>query len=279
MKKIFALILTIVIVFSFVGCAGSNTENTGDNINNDNAQTNDFNNAPNKEPTNSACSHSWAPATCTEAARCTVCGEHGGSALGHKYGTATCTAPSKCTVCGATNGSAAGHKWSNATCQTPKKCTTCGITEGNVGNCTDSGNGKCTYCGKDVFLNNIKNKLTVQLIVPSVGASNNYYFQVKFVNHTGSPISLAYFTTANGKLCNNSEAKGYQLASGYEVTVPYYNALIPSERHDAKYKNMYLDNSSLANTTIEINGKTVHIKFGTNGITDIGYSLQEIGVY
>ncbi|MGM9631859.1 MAG: hypothetical protein ACI3XL_02050 [Eubacteriales bacterium] len=99
-------------------------------------------------------------ATCTEAAVCSVCGEHYGDPAGHDFADATCSAPATCTVCGATEGEvnpdnhsftdatctegqicvdcgaegepALGHTWVDATCTTPKTCSVCGETEGEA---------------------------------------------------------------------------------------------------------------------------------------------------
>ena len=178
------------------------------------------------------------------------------------------------------------HTWTPATCQAPMTCTKCGATQGSVGSCKDNGNGICAYCGKDLFLENVKAGLTMQLIVPSAGASDNYYFKVNVVNHTGSTIYLSCFASANGKLCDNYDAKDYALDNDYSIAVPYYNNSIEYKSatnrwsdYKAKYATMYLDNSSVGNTTVKINGKTVHVKYGTSGIIKVGYSLQDIDVY
>ena len=48
--------------------------------------------------------HSWAPATCTRPAKCTICGEEQGSALGHTWVAATYDRPRYCSVCGEEQG-------------------------------------------------------------------------------------------------------------------------------------------------------------------------------
>lgn len=259
MRRIVSIFLATLVMSVLVGCNSQNT----------NIKTQSQTNISIEK----TCKHSWSTATCTEPAKCTLCSETKGAPLGHRFTDATCTSASKCNVCGIAGATALGHKWTNANCQSPKKCLTCGVVEGNKGSCVDSGNGKCQYCGTDIFLNNIKEKLKIQLIVPKVGADNNYYFQVKYVNHTGSTILLSSLATANGYLCYNLKAKNFELSDEYQIPVSYYNGV------NTYKKDMYLDNNSVANTTIEINGKTIHIKFGTQGITDIGYSLSDIDVY
>ena len=61
--------------------------------------------------------HSYAPATCTEASRCTICYESKGSALGHQYTQNSCTEPSVCTVCNQVIHKATGHDFINGECR------------------------------------------------------------------------------------------------------------------------------------------------------------------
>ncbi len=63
----------------------------------------------------------------------------------HEYSNPTCTEPATCN-CGETTGQALGHNYSPATCFVPKTCTVCNKTEGDVltHSYTD---GKCVYCG------------------------------------------------------------------------------------------------------------------------------------
>ncbi len=73
------------------------------------------------------------------------------SAHTHTFLNATCTEAAKCS-CGETNGSPLGHDWKAADCKTPKACKTCGATEGEKGDHSYSA-GKCTVCGKTNILN------------------------------------------------------------------------------------------------------------------------------
>lgn len=79
-----------------------------------------------------ACGHEhvWEPATCTEPATCSECGETEGEPLGHSWQEATCTTPKTCTVCGETEGEALGHDWIPATHDAPETCSRCGETRG-----------------------------------------------------------------------------------------------------------------------------------------------------
>ena len=93
------------------------------------------------------CKHSYSEATCTEPAKCTLCGETSGWQLGHDFVNTTCTQNGACSRCGESE-AAFGHSWVEATCQSPKRCTTCNATEGSKGshNFVDA---ECTICGKE----------------------------------------------------------------------------------------------------------------------------------
>ena len=248
MKKLLALLLAGIMVFALVGC-GSGSPVT-DQPNNDVGQyeeiENNDNNSYNKQDTHV---HNYSKATCTQASVCS---------------------------CGATNGAPLGHKWKSATCQTPKSCTVCGATEGNKAEHNINGQGVCDFCGQDVFLEFVKENVSINLIVPSVGASDNYYCEVKFINHTGHNMTLSRFVTANGKMCDNSQAQDYTLETDYSVKISFYRATIAEDRWENKYKDMYLDNNSTATTAIRVNGRQAVVKFGTNGIIDVGNKINEL---
>lgn len=76
--------------------------------------------------------HSWQPATCTEAAVCSICGKVQGEPNGHDWKSATCTEPKVCTVCGKTEGAALGHHWSVPTATVPRTCARCGEKLGSA---------------------------------------------------------------------------------------------------------------------------------------------------
>lgn len=95
-KKLFALLLALVLLLVFTGC----------------------------------CSHEWYTATCDTPKTCAACGETEGEALGHTWVDATCDTPKTCSVCHATEGDALGHDWMDATTDAPKTCSVCAATEG-----------------------------------------------------------------------------------------------------------------------------------------------------
>ena len=77
--------------------------------------------------------HFWTEPTCTEGARCSLCGKEGEeAALGHDWHSATCTDPKTCARCGETTGAALGHVWLDATCGNPKSCARCLTKEGEA---------------------------------------------------------------------------------------------------------------------------------------------------
>lgn len=76
------------------------------------------------------CSHEWTDATCNEAKRCRLCGEHQGNALGHSWKEASCEEKKTCITCGKTEGEALGHSWKAATCARGEFCPQCGQTRG-----------------------------------------------------------------------------------------------------------------------------------------------------
>jgi len=103
----------------------------------------------------SACGHehTWQSATCTEAKKCTECGESEGEPLGHSWGNATCTEANICSGCGETKGEPLGHKWEEATCTAAKTCAVCGESEGSAlgheweaATCTAA--KTCSVCGE-----------------------------------------------------------------------------------------------------------------------------------
>ena len=256
MKKVLSVVLALIICLYLCACA---------------VQT---------PPTVQAnCTHSWKPATCTEPQMCKLCGLSQGAPFGHQWNAATCTTAQECTICGQTKGTAKGHQWNSATCTAPKTCTICGTSEGGKGKHKENAQGKCQYCNEDMLLLNVKENLILTLIVPSVGSSKNYYCQVEYINHTGKDVLLASTIYPNGTFCQNSSAYEHVLEDGYKCSVSYFRSLIWEDRYNDKYKDMYLDNDSLAWTTVQINDTIVFIKFGTQGIIKVGYSASEIGEY
>ncbi len=130
--------------------------------------------------------HDYAPATCQEPKRCTICSAINGSALGHTYTNScdtTCnrcqeirvtnhiytdTCDRECNICFATRIAPhdyayvcddecdtcgflrkVTHEYSDATCTAPKSCVVCGITTGEaMGHSFDNMcDGLCDACG------------------------------------------------------------------------------------------------------------------------------------
>lgn len=104
--------------------------------------------------TGCGCDHVYGEPTCTEPAKCTLCGEENEDSLplGHLWQDATCAVPKTCSECGATEGKTKAHKYSYATCTAPKTCKECGATSGSplshkykAATCTDP--KICKDCG------------------------------------------------------------------------------------------------------------------------------------
>lgn len=127
---------------------------------------------------------------------------------------------------------------------------------------------------KKDLLTELKEGLKVELIVPSVGSSQNYYCQVKFTNHTGHEISLTSTVYANGKACSNSSAMNDIVEDGYYEVASFRRGYFYPYKED-----MYLDNQSKAWTMIKVNGTGFAVKFDVNGNTEIGQRPQDIGIY
>ncbi len=169
------------------------------------------------------------------------------------------------------------HEWATATCLAPRTCLKCNKTIGNKGPCKDDGNGICVNCKTDILFAHLKNSFHVRLAIPNVG-ENNYYTRVKYWNYTDMTILLNGTIVAGGKTCQNLEADKYAVEGGDEVSVLYYRSGAASEQNENQNNDLYLDNSSLGYTSVQINEKTVYILFDVNGVVKFGYSLQEIGV-
>ncbi len=99
--------------------------------------------------------HTGGTATCTEKAKCTVCGKAYGSTLSHTGGTATCTARKVCTVCGNEYGSKLQHVYTVTESDDTEhweKCENCDATrkkgEHEGGTATCSQKAVCDVCGK-----------------------------------------------------------------------------------------------------------------------------------
>lgn len=260
MKKFVCLILVMVIIFCVCSCNESSNQETSTIVQ------------------DTSCTHLWNDATCIAPKSCSKCGTTQGSELGHLWNDATCTTPKTCSRCSTTQGNEVGHLWKDATCSSPKICSLCNQTEGSVGNHKDSGNGRCLYCNQDILLVELQSGFDVKLIIPTVGSMNGYC-TVKYSNNTQYTISgdMAYLS-ANGKLLYNPSPE-FTIEPGYYATVTHFRAVLESDRYNDKYRDLYLDNNSLAYTNVLVNGKRVFVRFGVEGPIAFGYSLADIGVY
>lgn len=140
----------------------------------------------------------------------------------------------------------------------------------------DIGTGTGTGTGKDInaIIESVKKSFSARLVVPSVGASDNYYCAVEYKNNTGSDVLFTGHVYANGKGCNSWDYS-ITLPSGGSNVIKYYRGL----KTEDPIRDMYLDNSSTAWTILKIDGQSVYIRFGTNGLIAVGASPSSIGAY
>ncbi len=83
---------------------------------------------------NGECFHDWEEATCTDPARCRLCGEETGEPFGCSFGVpASCTDSPRCERCGALSDEAPlGHDWEEASCENDTYCRRCGEWGGSA---------------------------------------------------------------------------------------------------------------------------------------------------
>lgn len=74
--------------------------------------------------------HFWTDPTCTEPARCVICGKIGTAALDHDWTGGSCTQKQTCSRCGCLSESPLEHNWKAATYQDPRTCLDCGYKAG-----------------------------------------------------------------------------------------------------------------------------------------------------
>ena len=107
--------------------------------------------------------------------------------------------------------------------------------------------------------------LDMVLKIPTIGYLNGYAY-VEVRNHTDLPITIPSMGGFNGKLCSSDG--DYVLDGGSQVKLTYYRAILESERYKDKWKDMYLDNNSLAYLVIEWNADQYYCEFGVDGIVN-----------
>lgn len=247
MKKLIALLLVIVIVFSFAGC--SNTTDIESHQNDyENYETEQNSSEENEEVAQETHVHSYSNATCTEAAKCS-CGATKGSALGHNY------SGKYCSRCGANNpnytekekhthyytsqvtreatcgqegirtykcscghsytesiSKKSYHNWEYATCTTPKKCKDCGVTEGEAKAHSYSAlyNYKCDMCGQvDPIVDGaLKNSSLKTPKLPLTVTCYDAISECKF-NITNIEYEFEYYS--NGKVLLKAKFSGVKV--------------------------------------------------------------------
>lgn len=193
-KLLKSILIGVMAIFVFVGCANSETNENQQETNNTSTQNSEIvteeqtetlesetdvveselpenseihseleevesETISKNEPTEETpkCNHNYSEATCTEPAKCKFCGLVKGNALGHDVKNADCTNESKCKRCGKKIGGANGHDYIDATCTTPAKCSVCGTTKGNALGHNYS-NATCTEASKCSNCGNTKGK-------------------------------------------------------------------------------------------------------------------------
>ena len=99
--------------------------------------------------------HDYVGATCTEAAKCSVCGKEGEKGE-HNYGKPTCTESAVCLVCGVEGEGALGHSWAVKASYSEDEhwyeCRACGEEKDRGvhigGEATEAERAKCSVCGQ-----------------------------------------------------------------------------------------------------------------------------------
>ncbi len=121
MKKLTFILLSILMIVTFVACGDKECEHAYDNACDINC------NECGEERT---VTHDWEAADCVTAKTCKVCGATDGKALGHKPAEddGDCTTEVKCSVCGEVTTAAKAEHIAHADdgdCTTPATCTAC----------------------------------------------------------------------------------------------------------------------------------------------------------
>ena len=99
----------------------------------------------------------------------------------------------------------------------------------------------------------------------------------RYRNHTGHNIALGPFVYANGKGCTKRDLDDFVLRDGYYVVITFYRSI--NHPFSDRYRDMYLDYNSKAYTYMYVNGKTIYVKFDSEGNTIFGYTEADIGEY
>ena len=167
MRRVFAVVLAMLLVFGLTACGEDQPTNapTQPQVTQPQAtqpqatEPTPTEPAPTEPPHTHAYTEKTVAPTCTEAGY-TVhtcdCGDSytdsEAAATGHNYVDATCTAPKTCSACGVTEGEAKGHDYAEGNCTTPKTCKVCGEKSGEAAGhswieATCTAPKTCTVCG------------------------------------------------------------------------------------------------------------------------------------
>ena len=63
------------------------------------------------------------------------------------------------------------------------------------------------------------------------------------------------------------------------ISLKAYRSIIPEDRFEEKYRDMYLDNNSTANSSVYVNGQLLHMKFDVNGNVRFSANPTDLGIY
>jgi len=227
MKKLTALIMSVLFLLCLSACDTSKVNKPSENTNTssliyDKTQADLQTNQSKLSDKDSSLTHihKFSTANCVSPEKCS-CGLTKGKALGHDCTEATCTLPKKCKRCGITKGAALGHDYRFATCTSPKKCNRCGLVEGKaLGHIRTI--GKCERCS--VFFD-VKIKLPSTPIV----VEHSSYGQVRInkIEHELDEKGVLTITFSGEKVsgAESKTAFNYKLldSEGFSVNAGKWN--------------------------------------------------------
>ncbi len=170
MRKLIALLLTIILAVSLVACSNQNPASSTPESNTPTISHTQENTEPDasvsENTQTSTSTNSQTPSTNTQTStdinnqtsstntqtpnsNNTTSNTTSNTTTphSHSFSAATCTQPKTCT-CGATQGTKLEHIWTDATCQSPKTCTLCKTTTGEKLN-HNFVNYVCSKCGTE----------------------------------------------------------------------------------------------------------------------------------
>ncbi len=251
MKKIFALLLVILVTFTFVACNKSKEDYSyyeeeiigtikpgTDNADDTNSVNENTDTVSNTNENNGTSANKQTTTTSSSQGSNNTDANHT-----HSYSAATCTAPATCS-CGATTGKKAEHTWQDATCTTPKTCTVCKTTKGSA-SAHKYKNGKCTVCGqnKPVDINTL---MSGGVFVGNLQNGNKAY-GISFSDRSADGLQNGFRTFL------------------YSYDLVDDESIKHTETININNKKYFVTNSTQEEQSIEIQGTEVHV---TNKDTD-----------